>query len=168
MNKSIIFPLAVVLSLSNLGCKHRPAEIQVKQVNIVLDSLKLKSYADTIVCDMVVKNPDKEDAWMAECLGQLKRKELIDSIFDDIYKGKLIALDFTTHKPLSIQQVKKLEETPGYSRDILGKFQFREAWYYDKAEHSFIKKVQSIVFGFENYDESGFVKGYNPLFKVEF
>jgi hypothetical protein len=117
---------------------------------------------------MVVKNPDKEDTWTEKCLSQLKRKALTDSIFDDIYKGKLLAFEYNTHRPLSINAVKKLEETTGYSRDIIGKFQFSEAWFYDKQHHSFIKKVQSIVFGFETYDQSGFVKGYKPLFKIDF
>ena len=98
----------------------------------------------------------------------LAAKGFLDSIFNDIYMGKLIAYDYITHKALSIKDVKSVEETPGYSRDIIGKFQFREAWYYDNIRHVMLKKVQSITFGFENYDETGFVKGYKPLFRVEF
>jgi hypothetical protein len=152
----------------SVSCKQKSSKPQFIKTIISIDSLKLISYADTLVCDMVVKNPDKEDTWTAECLNQLKRKALVDSIFDDVYKGKLLAYDFISHKPLSIKELKKLEESAGYSRDIIGKFQFREAWFYDKSHHSFIKKVHSIIFGFETYDLSGFVKGYKPLFKIDF
>jgi hypothetical protein len=117
---------------------------------------------------MVIRNADKEDKWMEDCLGRLQRKELVDSIFEDIYNGKLIAYDFNTHNKLSLDKVKNIEKTTGYSRDIIGKFQFREGWYYDKAHHAFIKKVYSIIFGYEVYDENKNVKGYKPLFKIEF
>ncbi len=150
-----------------VSCKH-PLPANIARTSVSFDSLHLKTYADTIICDMVVKNPDKDDAWIAKCLGHLQRKALIDSIFDDLYNGKLLAYDYATNKALSVEDVKKAEQLKGYSRNIIGKFQFREAWFYDKQKHIFIKKVYSIIFGYEAYDDKGFVKGYRPLFKVEF
>jgi hypothetical protein len=164
----LIAAIAVFSAITACSCKQEPARIQVNKTEVIVDSLKLKSYADTIVCDMVVKNPDKEDMWMEECLHLFNRNALIDSIFEDVYSGRLSAFDYNTNKLLTKKEVKKLEELPGYSRDIVGKFQFREAWFYDKQQHSFIKKVHSIIFGYEIYDDSGFVKGYKPLFKVAF
>ncbi len=151
-----------------LSCKNEPSKTNVNRTTVAFDSLKLKCYADTIICDMVVKSPDKEDKWMEECLGRLKRNELISSIFEDIYNSKLIAYDFATHKELTINEVKKIETTPGYNKNIISKFQFREAWFYDKQHHTFIKKVYSIIFGYEVYDDNKNVRGYKPLFKVEF
>jgi hypothetical protein len=148
------------------SCKETPSKIEITNTEISIDSLKLATYADTIVCDMVVKNPDKEDVWTEECLKKLKRQSLIDTIFNEVYNGKLLAYDYETAKPLSIKEVKRIEETSGYSREIIGKFQFREAWFYDNKNHTLIKKVQSIIFGYETYDDKGFVKGYKPLFKV--
>ena len=168
MKNGLIKFTIISIILAATSCKQKSSNFQFEKTIVSIDSLKLRSFADTVVCDMVVKNPDKEDTWTAECLNQLKRKALIDSIFDDVYKGKLIAYDFISHKPLSTKELKKIEESAGYSRDIVGKFQFREAWFYDKSHHSFIKKVHSIIFGFETYDLSGFVKGYKPLFKIEF
>lgn len=168
MRNGYIQVLITLIIICTVSCRHKTSSPKFEKTIVSVDSLKLRSYADTIVCDMVVKNPDKEDTWTEKCLSQLKRKALTDSIFDDIYKGKLLAFEYNTHRPLSINAVKKLEETTGYSRDIIGKFQFSEAWFYDKQHHSFIKKVQSIVFGFETYDQSGFVKGYKPLFKIDF
>jgi hypothetical protein len=168
MKNGLAHLLIITIIFCTASCKQKSLNLRFEKTIVSIDSLKLTNYADTVVCDMVVKNPDKEDTWTEECLSRLKRKALTDSIFDDVYKGKLIAFDFNSHKPLSVKEVKKLEEMAGYSRDIIGKFQFREAWFYDKQHHSFIKKVHSIVFGFETYDQSGFVKGYKPLFKIEF
>ena len=168
MKNTSIQLLIILMIFYAASCRQKSSNFQYEKTIITFDSLKLRSYADTIVCDMIVKNPDKEDTWTEECLSRLKRKALTDSIFDDVYKGKLLAFDFNTHKLLSIKEVKKLEETAGYSRDIIGKFQFREAWFYNKQHHTFIKKVHSIIFGFETYDQSCFVKGYKPLFKIDF
>ena len=160
--------LVLLFGFSYLSCMQHPVLPNINSVTIAFDSLKLKTYADTIVCDMVVKNPNKEDVWTEKCLSQLKRDALTDSIFDDVYKGKLIAYDYETQKELSIDEVKKIENKEGYKRRIVAKYQFQEAWYYDKQNHTFIKKVYSIIFGYEIYDETGFVKGYKPLFKVKF
>lgn len=164
LSSQLLFCSILLLGLS---CKNEPSKINVTRSTVAFDSLKLKCYADTIVCDMVVKNSDKEDKWMNECLGRLKRDELIENIFEDIYNNKLIAYDYTTQKALTIKEIRKIETTSAYNRDIIGKFQFREAWYYDKQHHTFIKKVHSIIFGYEVYDESKNVRGYKPLFKVE-
>jgi hypothetical protein len=164
---SILY-IAAIIAITMFSCKQRTAEMQIVKNTIKFESVDMKSYADTIVCDMVVKNPDKEDLLTEQWLGQLKRKELTDSIFADIYSGQLIATDFETHKVLTTAEIKRIEETPGYNREIVGKYQFRESWFYDKKQHVFIKKVQSIIFGYETYDERGFVKGYKPLFRVEF
>ena len=158
----------VFFSLFIFSCKQQPSTIEVKKYEISINSLSLKSIADTIVCDMVVKNPDPEDSWMESCLKDFKRKEFIELIFEDIYQNKLLAYEFYTGKLLSVKEVKKIEETSNYRRDIIGKFQFREAWSYDKEKHIFIKKVYSIIFGYETYEENGSVKGYKPLFIIRF
>jgi hypothetical protein len=163
-----LFLFIGISSIFIVGCKEAQTNIEIKKTVVSIDSLTLKTYADTIVCDMVVKNPDKEDLWAEDCLKRLKREPLIDTIFNEVYSGSLVANDFNTGKPLTIAEVKRLEETSGYSRDIIGKFQFKEEWLYDNKNHVFIKRVHSIIFGYETYDDKGFVKGYKPLFKIEF
>ena len=166
MRRSIIAILGILVFVT--ACNHEPVKVEIVKTAIHFDSLKLNGIADTIVCDMVVKNPDAEDVWMDSCLIDFKRNDFVESVFSDIYQGKLMAIDYYSSKPLTVKEVKKLEEISGYERNIIGKFQFREAWYYDKMNHTFIKKVHSIIFGYENYDDRGFVKGYKPLFKVDF
>lgn len=167
-NRLLNFFLFCTIVFATSSCNQQTSSKAISRTIIALDSLKLKCYADTIVCDMLVRNSDKEDKWMEECLGRLQRKALIDIIFEDIYNGNIIAYDYFTNKKLSIDDVKKIEKTPGYSRDVIGKFLFREAWFYDKIHHSFIKKVHSIIFGYEKYDENISDKKIIPLFKVEF
>lgn len=160
--------LAALFLFSLISCKQTPVTYEIRSANVNFDSLALTNYADTIVCDMVVKNPDTTDVWAQECLHGLKREQLTNNLFNAIYTGKLVAYDFYTHKPLSAAEVKKLEKMPGYSRNIVGKYQFREAWLYDSLNHVFLKKVHSITFGFETYAEQGGVKGYKPLFILKF
>ena len=168
MKKLKIGLVLVCVSVFFLGsCKHQTNTI-ISKTEVTLDSLNLKCYADTIVCDMVVKNPLKDDKLTEEWLGRLMREALIENIFEDIYKGNLIASEYSTNRKLSVDEVKAMEKTPGYSRDIIGKFQFCEGWFYDRVHHTFIKKVYSIIFGYEVYNESNEVRGYKPLFKVEF
>lgn len=150
------------------ACTHEPPKIEVRSVQVSLDSLSLENIGDTVINDMVVKNPEPQDSWLELSLKNIKRKEFIESIFLDIYAGKLVAYDFFTGKALSAKEVEKIEKTDNYSRDIIGKFQFRESWFYDKSNHVFMKKVHSIIFGFETYDQAGMVKGYKPLFMVKF
>jgi hypothetical protein len=162
------FGVFILLCVGCISCLQHSITPNITNVSVSIDSLKLKSFADTIVCDMVVKNPNKDDVWTEKCLSQLKREALTDSIFDDLYKGKLLAYDYETQKILSVNDIKQIESKEGYSRKIVSKYQFQEAWYYDKPNHTFIKKVHSITFGYEIYDETGYVKGYKPLFKVKF
>jgi hypothetical protein len=167
-NRFLNFSLFVAIVFVVISCKQQPSSSTISKTVIVLDSLKLKCYADTIVCDMIVRNSDKEDKWMEECLGRFHHNELLDAIFEDIYNGKLIAYEYVTHKKLTIDEVRKIEKAPGYSRDVISKFLFREAWYYDRSNHTLIKRVHSIIFGYEIFDTNISDKKIIPMFKIEF
>ena len=64
----------ILICLVLQACNHNPADYKISRTLVNIDSLKFKTYADTIICDMVVKNPDKDDAWMGQCLNRLQRK----------------------------------------------------------------------------------------------
>lgn len=164
--RKIVFIIS--LNLFGWGCKSKPDIYTINRYSISIDSLQYYSVADTIVADMVVKNPDKEDTWMEKCLQQLQRKDFIDTIFQQLYSHRLIAYDYYTGKPMSINELRNLEKRNDYSREIVGKFQFYEGWYYDPQHKTFIKKVYYIIFGYETYDDKGYVKGYKPMFKIVF
>jgi len=123
--------------------------------------------ADTIITDVVIKNPT-EDEWTDYTLRHLDKKTLVDQIFDAVYKKQLIPYDFFNNTELTIDQVKEIESDPDFSRDKIGKVQFEEKWYYDTKNNTMIKKVHSIMLAFELYNAEGEVKGYKPAFKVYF
>lgn len=156
----------LLMSIIIVACNRQPATVVNQKVDIRYDSLNFASMADTIVCDMVIKNPDKDDKWTEECLQQLQRKKLIDTLFYQVYNNELQALDYYTNAPLCSSEIKKMEKEISNNRDLIGKIQFREAWMYDVKNKVFMKKVHSMIFGYETFDDKGFVKGYKPLFKV--
>jgi hypothetical protein len=138
------------------------------KITVNIDSVKYQSVADSLICDVIIKNPDKEDKWIEQCLKDLKKEAFIDSLFADIYAQKITAFEYYSNTPLTLKQIKEIENGTGYSRNIIGKMQFNECWKYDRASHCMIKKVNSVVFGYETYDTEGAVRGYKPLFKVLF
>lgn len=150
------------------SCQHQPENIVVKRHLVSLDSITMSCIADTFIADLVVRNPDTADWWTQKCVQQLKRRAFIDTIFQQLYAHQLIAYDYYTGKPLSVTQIKEIEKRSDYNRDIVGKFQFYESWYYDSRYKVFLKKVYAIIFGYETYDDQGMVKGYKPMFKVVF
>jgi hypothetical protein len=160
--RTTLFLLGLVFIL---GCRQQTKDNTIVKI-VSSDSLQYKILADTIVCDMVVRNPYPEDKMTSSWLDCFNHKAFIDSLFDDIYLQKIIAYDFMTGKVLTPNDVRNMEKEPGYSRDIVGKFQFRETWLYNRQNHVMTKKVHSIIFGYETYDENKLVKGYKPLFKV--
>ena len=121
--------------------------------------------ADTIVNDVVIMNPDN-DEWTDYCLRNLDKKTLVNEIFKSVYAGELIPYEFFHNEPLSIEDIKALEDDPKFSRDKIAKVQFEEAWYYDSVNQKMVKKVHSIMLAYEIYNSLGEIKGYKPAFKV--
>jgi hypothetical protein len=150
------------------GCCTRTETVNITKSSVSIDSVAFYSIADTVITDMVVKNPDNEDVWTEKCLHQIKRKAFIDTIFNELYAKRLVAYDYYTGKPLLPSEIKKLEKRKDFNRNIVGKFQFYESWFYDNTKHIFMKKVYSIIFGYETFDDRGNVKGYKPMFKIDF
>ncbi|HEY9124396.1 MAG TPA: hypothetical protein VIO15_08650, partial [Bacteroidales bacterium] len=62
-----IYKAFILLGIIIAACNKQPVNIVNQKVNIRYDSLNFISLADTIVCDMVIKNPDKDDKWTEEC-----------------------------------------------------------------------------------------------------
>lgn len=123
--------------------------------------------ADTIINDVIIKNPDN-DEWVDYSLRNLKKEVLVNKIFDSVYEGKLIPYEFFNNTQLSIKDIKALENNLDFRRDKIAKVQFEEAWYYDMESQKMVKKVHSIMFAYEIYNSSGEIKGYKPAFKVYF
>jgi len=122
--------------------------------------------ADTIIYDVVVKNPNKEDEWTTECLRKFNRKALVTMVFDAVYSGKAKAFKHSDNSPLSIQDVKEIEKKNEFKRDRIARIQFEESWYFDEKNFRFGKKVNALMMGYELYDLEGNIKSYAATFRV--
>ena len=153
-----IFILLVFAS----GCNLKQKEYQSIQLGT---EEKFIVIADTIISDVVVKNPN-QDEWADICLKNLDKKTLVDEIFKSVYSGELIPYEFFNNQTLSIEDIKALEDDPDFSRELIAKVQFEEAWYFDPTSQRMIKKVHSIMLAYEIYNSLGEIRGYKPAFKV--
>ena len=122
--------------------------------------------AAPILHSVVVKNPDPNDEWTTECLKTLDKAALVNAIFDAIYSGKVGAINYETDEPFTIDEVKALELE--YTRDLVGKIQFEEEWYFDAENFRMGKKVKSVMLAYELYDLNREVRGYKAGVQVMF
>lgn len=125
-----------------------------------------KIIADTISYGVVIENRDSTDIWREKWLSHLKKDSLVDRIFKAVYNRELTAYDYFTEEPLSIKDIKKLEDTEEFNRSLIGKIQFEEIWYFDPKELSMVKSVKSIMMAYEVYRQDSTFRGYKPAFKV--
>lgn len=125
-------------------------------------------YADTIVYDILIKNPNPEDRWATACLKNLKRSSFVDSIFEIAYSGDVLVTDYFTNDEISPSQLRKLEKRPERGRNAIGKIQFTERWLLNAENGVFKKDVLQIVLGYEIIStNTGEVRGYEPAFRIE-
>lgn len=122
--------------------------------------------ADTITYDVILRAIDTSDTWTAECLQYLNQKDFINYLFDGIYAKQFTAYDFFSGKPLSPNDVRKIEHKKGFSRDLVSKVQFREHWYIDSTGN-FHKDVLSYTLGIEAYSKQKSFLGHKALFVVK-
>ncbi len=123
--------------------------------------------ADSVIYDVVVKNPNIDDHWTEECLKPLDRLGLVDMVFEAIYREELIPYDYLSNRPLSVGDIEDLENDPEFSRKNVGKIQFTEEWYFDQVNLRMEKRVNSMSLGYEVFDMSGNLRGYKPAFMVK-
>lgn len=153
----------LMISVLVISCRQQPEIQQTEQISD--DSLHM--ITSEITYDVIIKNPNPGDDWTEECLRNLKRDELIDAIFAAVYANKLKAYDIFEDSRLTPHKIKKMEEDGKIIREKIGKFQFVEEWQMNSDEMSMTKRVTEIRMGMEIPDHEGFIKGYEPVFKVK-
>jgi hypothetical protein len=160
----IIFSFVIALSI--FACnREKPVENPPLINEIKIDQTNFLTLADTIITDVVIKNPDN-DEWTDYCLRNLNRETLVNNLFELVYSEKLIPYDFFTDSVMTIKEIKRIERNPEYARENTAKVQFEESWSFDTENQKMIKKVHSIMIAYELYSQEGNVKGYKPIFKV--
>jgi len=162
MNPKHLIPVLLVTLVLFTGCKKKEMPAALKTSPATTGTM----VADTIIYDVIITNPDPQDAWTAKCLGRLNRKALVDSLFTMVYAETAVAYNFETLEKLTPVQVKKLESAEGFSRGEIGKIQFTEAWYIHPATNSMTKEVLSVVLGSNFYDSDGNLFGHKPVMKI--
>lgn len=164
--KSIIKSIILLFALVTVfACNKKETPMVSENINIENQSFMV--IADTIITDVVIKNPDNNE-WTSFCLRNLDKETLVNELFDLVYSGKLTPYNFFTDEILSIDELKETENDPEYSRENIAKVQFEESWNLDSENHKMIKKVHSIMLAIELYNSDGSVKGYKPIFKIYF
>jgi hypothetical protein len=157
------FIFILMLSVLAISCRQQP---EIQQTEPISDD-SLRIITSEITYDVIIKNPNPGDDWTEECLRNLKRDELIDAIFAAVYDNKLEAYDIFEDSRLTPRKIKKMEEDGKIIREKIGKFQFVEEWQMNSDEMSMTKRVTEIRMGMEIPDHEGFIKGYEPVFKVK-
>ncbi len=161
--RKIIKPITilVLLVISIAGC----IEKRDSSINDDLDELYV--WADTIVYEVLIHNPDTLNNWESEKIKHVRQKQIVDQLFEMIYSGKKKPYHYYNNKRLSINEVKELEATDEFDRNKVGKLQFRETWCYDRNSQKLKKEVHSILLAYELYNESGDLRGYKAAFYLK-
>ncbi len=146
------------------GCRERVPEQRPPKVERT--DLNAAIIADTVIYDVIVKNPDADDLWAEQSLRNLNRRGLVDIVFNAIYSEDLVPYDYFTMEAMSVRDVMTLENDPEFSRDNIGMIQFSEEWYFDEENLRLEKRVNSISLGYEVYASDGSIRGYKPAFMV--
>lgn len=139
---------------------------EIKNENKSSSGSEMEVIADTIIYDVLLKNPNPTDEWANYCLQSLDLDQLVDYIFEGVYKKQLKPIEFFSDQDLDIKDIKLLEKEEEFSRDKIARAQFEEIWYYNKNKHIMQKHVHSIMLAYEVYNNKGEIKGYKPAFKV--
>jgi hypothetical protein len=162
MNKTYLF-LVFIITLS-VSCKNQVVEKVVSQAEV---SSPENLIADTIIYDVIIKNPNPNDEWTEECLQHFNRPNFVNDIFQAVYNKEVEAFDYFNDELLKPNKLQKMEEDGEVDRDLIGKIQFTEKWYYDKNNLIFSKEILSVVLGEEIHNQDGGIRGYKPIFRVE-
>jgi len=121
---------------------------------------------DTIMYDVLIKNPNPYDDWTEECLRHLNKDRFVDILFESVYQKKATAYDVLSEDIITPDKLKKLEKNKDFDRDKIGKIQFTESWIYNDSLQSMLKKVISVSLGYEVFDDHGDLIGHKPAFKI--
>ncbi len=162
MRKCILALLAIIMV--NSSCKefHNAKE---NEELLPIDG-NLLVVADTITVDVTLRALDTTSIWDIEQHKYVNQKVLIDHVFNDIYQDRVKTYDFFSGEELSKRDVKKIENSDGYSRDLISKIQYKEFWYIDSTG-TLKKQVLSYTLGMEITSEKGTHLGHKALFTVK-
>jgi hypothetical protein len=121
---------------------------------------------DTIIYDVIIKNPNPYDTWTDKCLKHLNKEQFVNILFESVYENQATAYDVLSQNVITSDQLKKLEQKKDFDRDKIGKLQFTESWFYNDSLRTMSKRVISVSLGYEIFDDQGELIGHKPAFKI--
>ena len=168
MNKIIFYLLLSYVIIILTGCKEKRQEPEYndREIQVKYDSMAGNLIADTIIYDVIIKNPNPDDIWTEQCLGYLRRDEFVNQLFEAVYDKRANAYDFITGRKMSPRDLRKLEKNEDFEREKIGKIQFAEVWYFDTAKLALEKRILYMNLGYEVMGENSEIIGYKPVFRI--
>jgi hypothetical protein len=175
MDMKLIFFLLIASGLLLFSCKQNADEGSI--------------ITKRIQYDVNIKSPEPDLDWWVQNIEGSNRELLIKTIFEKVSEGKVVAYDFLTGKPYTIDEIKRMmrqvdtisyeSANPPYElRDTvivkelrasdITRLRFLEEWYMNPKTLDFNKKIAGICPLIEKYSDSGELRGYSPLFWVFF
>ncbi len=164
MKQCILITLLIYLFVT--GCNKTSERTII--VNSPIEISAENIIADTIIYSVIIRNFDKNDTWTEERLKNTQADKIISTVFEKVYEGKFKVYDYYTNSPLSIEQIKKLESSEDFSRDLIQELQFEEVWFMNDQVDWFHKEVLSINMGYAVYNSDGTQRGLKPVFRFRF
>ena len=134
----------------------------------VKDKLPVDHSFGKIIYDTYLTNRDSTDSWEDECLAGFNRKGLIDHLFDEVYKGKIVPTEYFSGETILLDQLKKMEKDGEFSRKNISKIQFEEHWMWNDEKAEMQKQLLSMTIAYEVFDHAGKSRGQKPIFKLIF
>lgn len=139
--------------------------------------------------DVNIKSPDVDFDWWVQNIEGQDRENFVKKIISAAYSGKVKTYDACFNTPLSVDQVRAIENysdtvtlqrsySPYEEYDtIIGhqinlnqitRIRFLEEWYFEENKYEVKKKVLGIAPMIKKYNEEGVFRGYMPLFWIYF
>lgn len=155
-----IFGILAVLLLCLPGCEDNKSGLSKGDANTTV-------WADTIIYDVLISNPDTLDEWGTTKVKDVRHKKIVDDLYAMIYSGEKKAYDYYTNKELTIAQIKEIEADERFPRNRVGKLQFTETWRYNNNNDELKKQIHSILLAYELYNDSNYLRGYKAAFYIK-
>lgn len=171
MKQSIICLSVVLVIFLSCSCEHKKQEYVTQRIQY----------------DVTIKNPDPDFDWWIQNIEGMKREALINDLLEAAFRGEVKTYDPFSLSANSIEQVKNLvvrHETVRLQRDVepfdhydtviqkgisiheIMKIRFLEEWTMNRKGMTIDKNILGIALMAESYDNTGFLRGYMPLFWI--
>ncbi len=171
MRIKMLFLIITAIMFSLVSCEDKKTEFITQRIQY----------------DVLIKSPDADMDWWVQNIEGLTRETLIKDLIEAALQGKVQTFDPFSLSLNTAEQVKNIGaryETVRMQRSAepyeyydtlilkslsihdITKIRFLEEWTLNRKEMKIDKNILGIAPVAENYDESGILRGYMPLFWI--